>query len=123
MLAKRVIPCLDVDAGRVKKGVRFKELRDAGEVAAAAVRAGAAAILYTDISRDGTRIGPNFGATEKLAKKIAPAPVVASGGVATLDDLDGLVKTGATAVVVGKAIYEQAFTVEEAVARARGGAA
>src|SRR5207245_7245598 len=53
VLARRIIPCLDVDAGRVKKGVRFKELRDAGDpvaVAAAYDRQGADEICFLDIS-------------------------------------------------------------------------
>jgi phosphoribosylformimino-5-aminoimidazole carboxamide ribotide isomerase len=81
-------------------------------------RAGAAAVLYTDIGRDGMRMGPNLDATARLADRIAPCPVIASGGVATLEDIDATVKTGAFAVVIGKAIYENIFTVEEAVRRA-----
>jgi phosphoribosylformimino-5-aminoimidazole carboxamide ribotide isomerase len=47
--------------------------------------------------------------------------VIASGGVARLEDIDALVPSGATGVVVGKALYEGVFTIEEAVARAREG--
>lgn len=82
--------------------------------------AGAAAVLYTDIGRDGMQTGPDLEATRLLATAIAPCPVIASGGVAQLSDLDSVARTGAAAVVVGKAIYERAFSVEEAVARARG---
>ena len=64
------------------------------------------------------RSGPNLDATARLARHITPCPVIASGGVARLEDLDETKKTGAFAVVVGKAIYEKAFTVEEAVKRA-----
>jgi phosphoribosylformimino-5-aminoimidazole carboxamide ribotide isomerase len=89
------------------------------DIGSAVARAGAGAVLYTDIGRDGMRGGPNLEATRRLAAHVAPCPVIASGGVAQLEDLDALVPTGAAAVVVGKALYEGAFTVEQAVARAR----
>ncbi|HEX2659118.1 MAG TPA: HisA/HisF-related TIM barrel protein, partial [Polyangia bacterium] len=79
---------------------------------------GAAAVLYTDIGRDGMRTGPNLEATARLARRITPCPVIASGGVATLEDLDATMKTGAFACIIGKAIYEKVFTVEEAIKRA-----
>lgn len=116
----QIVVAVDALGGKVAiEGWQEETAADALEVSASAARAGAAAILYTDISRDGTRIGPNLQATELLAKRIAPCPVIASGGVATLDDLDGTARTGAFAVVIGRAIYEQVFTVEEAIARAR----
>ncbi len=67
------------------------------------------------------RSGPNLDATARLARELAPCAVIASGGVARLEDLDALIPTGATAVVVGKALYEGVFTIEEALARARKG--
>ena len=85
----------------------------------AVATAGAAAVLYTDIGRDGMRTGPNIEATRALADAIAPCPVIASGGVAALTDLDDVVLTGASSVIIGRAIYEGAFTVQQAVARAR----
>ena len=77
--------------------------------------AGAAAFVVTDISRDATMRGPDLAG---LAAVVAatPVPVVASGGVGTLDHLRALAGTGVQGVIVGKAIYEGAFTVEEAVA-------
>ena len=75
-------------------------------------------MLYTDIGRDGMRSGPNLEATRGLAEAIGPCPVIASGGVARLEDLDDTARTGAFAVIVGKAIYERVFTVAEAVRRA-----
>ena len=77
-----------------------------------------AGIVYTDIGRDGMRSGPNLEATARLARHIAPCPVIASGGVARLDDLDALRGTGALAVIIGKALYEGAFSLEEALTRA-----
>lgn len=76
-----------------------------------------AAILYTDVARDGTRAGANVEATAALARQ-ASVPVIASGGVGTLDDLRALAKRGIPACVVGRALYENAFTLDEAIAAA-----
>lgn len=72
--------------------------------------------LHTDIERDGALTSPNY---DSLAALIAlGAPVIASGGVASLDQIDRLRSLGAEAVIVGRALYEQAFSLEEAIARA-----
>jgi phosphoribosylformimino-5-aminoimidazole carboxamide ribotide isomerase len=78
-----------------------------------------AGILYTDVARDGTGSGPNVEATAALAAA-ARAPVIASGGVGTLDHLRLLAKLGVAACIVGKALYAGAFTLDEAVAAAAG---
>jgi len=79
-----------------------------------------AAILYTDISRDGMQVGPNVEATARLARE-GGLPVLASGGVATLDDLRRLaVHQGIAGAIVGRALYEKAFTLDEAVGAAAG---
>lgn len=83
---------------------------------------GAAALLYTDIARDGTHIGPNVEATAALAAAVT-CEVIASGGVGSLADLARLRDARIPAVVVGRAIYDHHFTVDEAVATARGTAA
>lgn len=74
---------------------------------------GAAALLYTDIARDGLHTGPNVPATAALARAVA-CEVIASGGVGSLDDLVALRDAGIPAVVVGRAIYDRRFTVAEA---------
>ncbi len=74
-----------------------------------------AAILYTDVARDGTGTGPNFEATAALAASTR-TPVIASGGVGSLEHLRRLAESGAAACIVGKALYSGAFTLEEAVA-------
>jgi len=75
-----------------------------------------AAILYTDILRDGTRVGPNVDATARLAEE-GGLPVLASGGVATLDDLRKLAGyPGIAGAIVGRALYERVFTLKDAVA-------
>jgi phosphoribosylformimino-5-aminoimidazole carboxamide ribotide isomerase len=75
-------------------------------------------VLYTDVARDGTRVGPNVEATAELAK-LTRAPVIASGGVGSLDDLRTVAARGIAACIVGRALYEGAFTLEEAVEAAR----
>jgi phosphoribosylformimino-5-aminoimidazole carboxamide ribotide isomerase len=116
---RRVIVAVDAREGKVAvEGWQQDTAVDALEIGEAVARAGAAAVLYTDISRDGMRSGPNLEATARLARRLSPCPVIASGGVARLEDLDDVRRTGAFAVVVGKAIYERAFTVEEAIRRA-----
>ena len=81
---------------------------------------GAAALLYTDVARDGLGGGPNVAATAQLARE-AGLEVIASGGVGSLAHLEALRDAGITAVVVGRAIYDGKFTVAEAaqVAHAR----
>lgn len=80
---------------------------------------GAAALLYTDIARDGLRHGPNVAATAELAREVA-CEVIASGGVGELDDIARLRDAGIPAVVVGRALYDKRFTVAEAARVAHG---
>jgi phosphoribosylformimino-5-aminoimidazole carboxamide ribotide isomerase len=77
-----------------------------------------AGVLYTDVARDGTRAGPNVDATAELATRTT-VPIIASGGVGTLDDLRALASRRVAACIVGRALYEGSFTLEEAVAAAR----
>lgn len=115
----RIIVAVDAREGNVSvEAWQESTSASALDIGETVARAGAAAVLYTDIGRDGMRTGPNLEATARLADRITPCPVIASGGVATLDDIDATLKTGAVAVVIGKAIYEKAFTVEEAIRRA-----
>jgi phosphoribosylformimino-5-aminoimidazole carboxamide ribotide isomerase len=89
--------------------------RQLHEVVEAAVANGAAAVIVTDIGRDGMLTGPDVDGLAALATTTA-VPVIASGGVGSLDDLRALHETGVAGVIVGRALYEGAFTVEEAVA-------
>ena len=77
---------------------------------------GVCSIIYTDIDRDGAMIGPNIAQTEKLANSIN-IPVIASGGISSLEDLKKLKKSKAklNGVVSGRAIYDKVFTVNEAI--------
>lgn len=76
---------------------------------------GAAAFIVTNIERDATMVGPDVDGLRAVVEA-ASAPVIASGGVGSLDDLRAVRDVGVDAVIVGKAIYEGRFTVEEAVA-------
>lgn len=77
---------------------------------------GAATVLYTDVARDGMQAGPAVEATAALQQGLT-IPVLASGGVGRLEDLDACAAAGIRGVIVGRALYEGAFTVEEALAR------
>ena len=84
---------------------------------------GVEAIIYTDIARDGMMQGPNIEATQALAEAIS-IPVIASGGVSSLEDIRNLLaieSSGVSGVITGKAIYSGALDLRAAVALAKGG--
>ena len=85
----------------VEMGIRFEEL-------------GAGSLLFTNIDTEGLMQGVNTGPTEELVNSVN-IPVIASGGVTSLDDLIAIKKTGACAVVVGSALYTGKFTLTEAI--------
>jgi phosphoribosylformimino-5-aminoimidazole carboxamide ribotide isomerase len=89
------------------------------ELARRAAAWGAAALLYTDVARDGLGGGPNVAATAALARA-AGIEVIASGGVGSLDHIAQLARAGVPAVVVGRALYDGKFTVAEAARIAHG---
>jgi phosphoribosylformimino-5-aminoimidazole carboxamide ribotide isomerase len=74
-----------------------------------------AAIIFTDITRDGMMAGPDLEATRQLASSVK-TPVIASGGVGSLDDLRQLACLPLDGVIVGRALYEGRFTLDEALA-------
>lgn len=79
--------------------------------------AGIAAIIYTDIDRDGAMQGPNVQATEALARAV-DVPVIASGGVSSMDDLDRLAATGViSGAISGRALYDGAIDLGTALSR------
>ena len=115
----RVIVAVDARDGMVAVD-GWIEVSDvpATVLAERAARWGAAGVLYTDIARDGTRVGPNVEATAALAKAVR-CEVIASGGVGTLDHLAALRDADIASVVVGRALYERRFTLVEAIATAK----
>ncbi len=78
-----------------------------------------AAIVYTDISRDGMLVGPNVEATRALAE-VSPVPVIASGGVTTIEDVRRLAALPIGGIIIGRAIYEKQIDLAEAI-RVAGG--
>jgi imidazole glycerol-phosphate synthase subunit HisF len=97
VLARRIIPCLDVDAGRVKKGVRFVELRDAGdpvEVAAEYDRQGADEICFLDITASSDGRKTMIDVVRMTAEKVF-LPLTVGGGVRSVEDVRALLLAGA----------------------------
>ena len=117
---QRIIVAVDAKGDRVAvKGWTETTLLTVAEAGRRARDAGAAALLYTDVGRDGTEQGPNLDATAALARAVA-LPVLASGGVGTLEDIRRLAGVpGVTGVVVGRALYTGAVTLPDAIAAGR----
>jgi imidazole glycerol-phosphate synthase subunit HisF len=108
MPAKRIIPCLDVTEGRVVKGVRFKELRDAGdpaELAAAYDREGADEVVFLDITASSDARKILLGAVERTASQVF-IPLTVGGGVRSVDDMAELLTHGADKVSVNTAALD-----------------
>ena len=114
---ERIIVSVDASDGRVAVDgwTRVLDL-DAIALVRDASAAGAAAVLYTDIARDGTQEGPNLWSTEAVAK-VAGIPILASGGVSCLDDLRQLAGIpGVEGAIVGRALYSGAVDLRRALA-------
>ncbi|HET7483125.1 MAG TPA: imidazole glycerol phosphate synthase subunit HisF [Actinomycetota bacterium] len=116
MLAKRVIPCLDVDAGRVVKGVRFVELRDAGdpvEMAARYEEAGADEVVFLDITASFEERGTILDVATRTAESVF-IPLTVGGGVRAVDDVRVLLRAGADKVAMNSAAVEDPTLVKAA---------
>ena len=108
MPAKRIVPCLDVDGGRVVKGVRFVELRDAGdpaELAAAYDAAGADELVFLDITASSSARSILLDAVARTADQVF-IPLTVGGGVRTTDDIQELLSHGADKVSVNTAAID-----------------
>jgi len=88
------------------------------EFAAKAAKLPLAAIIYTDISKDGMMKGPNIERTKALAAAVGVA-VIASGGVSKIGDIKKLAKTGVEAAIIGRALYEGTLNLAEAIEAAQ----
>jgi len=117
----RMVLGLDAKEGKVAvRGWGADTGIDATEVAARWAKLPLAAIIYTDIARDGMLAGPNLEALRRMARA-TPHPVIASGGIATLDDVKRLAVLEPSRIIgalIGKALYEGRFTLKEAIAAA-----
>ncbi|MFV8750901.1 1-(5-phosphoribosyl)-5-[(5-phosphoribosylamino)methylideneamino]imidazole-4-carboxamide isomerase [Nannocystaceae bacterium ST9] len=112
-----IVVAIDARDGMVAvEGWRETSTMPAIDLARRAADWGAAGLLYTDVHRDGLQVGAAVEATAALQAAV-PIDVIASGGVATLADLDALRDAGVRAVVLGRALYERSFTLAEALAR------
>jgi len=115
MFAHRVIPCLDVDRGRVVKGTNFVRLRDAGdpvEVAARYEAEGADELVFLDICASHEGRGITLDMVRRTADRVF-MPLTVGGGIRTLDDAKALIKAGAEKVSINSAAVRNPELVSE----------
>ena len=115
-LAKRIIPCLDVDAGRVVKGVRFVDIRDAGdplEVARCYDEQGADELAFLDITASNEERDTMLHVVEAVAGEVF-IPLTVGGGIRTLDDIRRLLNAGADKISINTAAVNNPELVREA---------
>jgi len=118
-LAKRIIPCLDVDNGRVVKGVKFVDIRDAGdpvEVARRYDREGADEITFLDITATHDNRDTIVHVVEQVASEVF-IPLTVGGGIRTLDDIRRMLNAGADKVGINSAAVNNPEFVREAAQR------
>ncbi len=118
-LAVRVIPCLDVDAGRVVKGVRFADLRDAGDPVELARRydaEGADELTFLDITASSDRRDLTLDVVTRTAEQVF-IPLTVGGGVRTVEDVDRLLRAGADKVGVNTAAVARPELLSEVADR------
>ena len=119
MLAKRIIPCLDVDKGRVVKGVKFVDLRDAGnpvEAARAYNDAGADELVFLDITASAEQRAIMLDVVARTAAA-AFMPLTVGGGLRTVDDIRRLLKAGADKVSLNTAAVQQPDLIAQGAER------
>ncbi|GII90358.1 imidazole glycerol phosphate synthase subunit HisF [Sinosporangium siamense] len=118
-VAVRVIPCLDVDAGRVVKGVNFENIRDAGdpvELAARYDREGADELTFLDITASSGERDTMFDVVRRTAEQVF-IPLTVGGGVRSVDDIDKLLRAGADKVSLNTAAINRPELLTEASRR------
>jgi cyclase len=118
-LAKRIIPCLDVDKGRVVKGVNFVDIRDAGdpvEVARKYNEEGADEITFLDITASHESRDTTYETVERMAAEVF-IPLTVGGGVRTVEDIRKLLNAGADKVAINTAAVFNPEFVQEAAER------
>lgn len=118
----RVILGIDANAGKIAiQGWTEQTSASAVEMAKSYEGYGLAAIIYTDIARDGMETGVNTEATKALAEAV-DIPVIASGGVSGMSDIERILEietSGVTGVIIGKALYTGAISLKDAISRAK----
>ncbi len=116
MLSKRVIPCLDVDRGRVVKGVKFVNIKDAGdpvELASLYDKEGADEIVFLDITASHEERRTIIDVAARTAEKVF-IPFTVGGGIRTLEDIRNLLKTGCDKVSINTAAVQNPKFIQEA---------
>lgn len=116
MLTRRIVPCLDVDDGRVVKGVRFRGLRDAGdpaELAALYAAEGADELVFLDISATPERRATAVPLAERVARELS-IPFTVGGGLRTLEDMRAVLHAGADRVALNTAAVREPDLVRRA---------
>lgn len=116
MLTKRIIPCLDVNNGRVVKGVNFVNLRDAGDpvaVAAAYDKAGADEVVFLDITASSDHRNTVVDMVRRVAENVF-IPFTVGGGIRTVDDFKALLREGADKISVNSAAIMRPELISEA---------
>ncbi len=119
MFTKRLIPCLDVHAGRVVKGVNFVNLRDAGdpvEIAAAYDAAGADELIFLDITASSDSRATVVDMVRKVAEKVF-IPFTVGGGIRTVEDFKALLREGADKISVNSAAIMRPELISEAAGK------
>lgn len=115
MLTKRIIPCLDVNNGRVVKGINFVQLKDAGdpvEVGAAYSRAGADELVFLDITATSDARATVMDMVRKVAEKVF-IPFTVGGGIRTVEDMKAILREGADKVSVNSAAIDRPELIRE----------
>jgi imidazole glycerol-phosphate synthase subunit HisF len=118
-LAKRIIPCLDVDKGRVVKGVQFLDIRDAGDPVEVAKRydeQGADEITFLDITASHEGRDTTLKTVERMASQVF-VPLTVGGGIRKLEDIRNLLNAGADKVSINSAAVTNPEFVQEASQR------
>lgn len=118
-VAVRVIPCLDVDAGRVVKGVNFENLRDAGdpvELAERYNRAGADELTFLDVTASSSQRSTMFDVVSSTAEQVF-IPLTVGGGVRTAEDVDRLLRCGADKASINTAAIAQPEVINQITRR------
>jgi cyclase len=116
MLARRIIPCLDVDAGRVVKGIRFVDIRDAGdpvEMARVYDAEGADELVFLDITASWEQRETTYEVVGRTAEQVF-IPLTVGGGVRGVDDVRRLLRAGADKVAINTAAVRDPDVVREA---------
>ena len=116
MFTKRIIPCLDVNAGRVVKGVNFVDLKDAGdpvEIAKAYDQAGADELVFLDITASSDARGTVVDMVRKVAECVF-IPFTVGGGIRTVDDFRALLREGADKISINSSAINTPELIREA---------